>query len=676
MKPTPLTPPGSPSPAAPAPVDARRCSSGSTTALKGNLGLMAFLVLLASLPYAGILLNGFVYDDDTQVLRNPYIRNFSHLKLIFTTTVWSFRGGAQGVTNYYRPVMTCTYAACHAFFGFHAAGFHLASLAINAAAVCLVFVVARRIFHDRSLALLSAALFALHPIHTEAVDWIAAVTDLEAALFLLLAFWCFLNLESAKGKRWAMWQVTMLAGYVLALLSKESAAVLPALAVLYEHACREDRRQTSFSTKIGRYAGLWLALAAYLVARTHFLGAFAPVAPRRNAAFNEIALSALALAGHYVEKMFWPVRLCAAYVFPASLAALLPRILVGLAVIVICALLMAYFWELDRRVFFACAWFFITLAPVLNIRWMPDFAFAERYLYLPSVGFCWVMGWLGLKLWRWCSAQGIRWKLAAFTLAGGLTLLMIIRIAIRSQDWKNDLAFYQSTLAASPRALMIRNDLGNSYWDQEDIADAARQWEAAYQIDPNAIYVLDNLGLLRLKQKRYEEASVFFERSLAVSPDDEGAHTGLGETYAALGQKQKAEEELLAAIKLAPLDVRPRVRLGELYFDEARYSEACAQFQASNRSMPTPRAEYGLGLAEWMRGDRVDAESAFKSALQIDPGGARPHFMLGLFYGATGRMADGIREYQAGLRVDPSDKSAQVALAKLQAQAANTKERR
>ncbi|HEV2419190.1 MAG TPA: tetratricopeptide repeat protein [Terriglobia bacterium] len=633
--------------------------------------LLAFLVALASLPYLNILFNGFVYDDDLQVLRNPYVRNFGHLKQIFTTTVWSFQGGAQGITNYYRPVMTLTYALCHALFGFSAAGFHLASIAIHVAVVCLMFAVASRIFKDRAVAFLAAALFALHPIHTEAVDWIAAVTDLEAAFFFLLAFWFFLGLRETGGKRWAVLQAAMLASYLLAVLSKESAAVLPVIAVIYEHSCREDRQDASFLVKLRRYGGLWLALAAYLAARIHFLGAFAPIAARRGLSFNAIVLSAVALTGHYIEKLFWPVRLCAAYVFPATLGALLPRIFAGLAVTVICVLLMVYFWKRERRVFFGLIWFFVTLAPVLNVGWMPDFAFAERYLYLPSVGFCWVLGWLGLKFWRKCVAEGVAWKRAAATFACVLAVLMITRIMIRGRDWKNDLTFYQSTLSVSPNALMIRNDLGNYYWDHGDFADAGEQWEKAYQLQPSATYVLDNLGLLRLRQKRYEEAVIFFERTLSVTPKDEGAHTGLGMAYSAMGMKQKAEQELLAAIKLAPLDVRPRVNLGELYFDEGRYAEACAQFQASNRSMPTTRASYGLGLAEWMRGDRTSAESAFKTALQIDPAGARPHFMLGLFYGATGRLAEAIREYQAGLQRDPGDQKALAALAKLQGQAAS-----
>ncbi|MGH9342857.1 MAG: glycosyltransferase family 39 protein, partial [Terriglobia bacterium] len=468
---------------------ARRPWPGVFSSLASDRWLLALLVIAASLPYANILLNGFVYDDDIQVLRNPYVRDLHHLKQIFTTTVWSFQGGAQGVTNYYRPVMTLTYAFCHTLFGFRAAGFHLVSIVINAAVVFLVFAVARRIFQDRGMAFLAAALFALHPVHTEAVNWIAAVADLEAAFFVLLAFWFYLSLRGATGKRWAALQAAMLASYALALLSKESAAVLPVLAAIYEHACREDRQDASFPVKLRRYGALWLVLAAYLAVRIRLLGAFAPVAPRHNLSFNEVALSALALEGHYVEKVFWPIRLCAAYVFPANLGALAPRILAGFAVTAACALLMVYFWKRERQVFFGFVWFFVTLAPVLNVRWMPDFAFAERYLYLPSAGFCWVLGWLGLKLWRKCGAAGWAWERAAAALACILAVLMIIRITVRGHDWKNDLTFYKSTLKVSPDALVIRNNLGNYYWDHGDLANAGQQWEKAYQLRPNATYV-------------------------------------------------------------------------------------------------------------------------------------------------------------------------------------------
>ncbi len=154
--------------------------------------VLGVLALLAALPYANTLFNAFVYDDNTQVLNNPYIQNFGHLREIFTTTVWSYVG-VQGVTNYYRPMMTLGYLLCHQLFGPLAYGFHLVNVLLHAGVTCALFLLTVRLFGHRGLAFVAAGLFALHPVHTESVAWVAAVTDLELTFFYLLTFWFFLG---------------------------------------------------------------------------------------------------------------------------------------------------------------------------------------------------------------------------------------------------------------------------------------------------------------------------------------------------------------------------------------------------------------------------------------------------------------------------------------------------
>ena len=118
--------------------------------------LIPVLILCGLLPYTNILVNGFVYDDNTQVLNNPYIQNFHHLREIFSTNVWSYVG-AQGVSNYYRPLMTFGYLICYQLFGPLAYGFHLASILIHAAVVVMVFKVTGRMFGNPELAFVAAA---------------------------------------------------------------------------------------------------------------------------------------------------------------------------------------------------------------------------------------------------------------------------------------------------------------------------------------------------------------------------------------------------------------------------------------------------------------------------------------------------------------------------------------
>jgi hypothetical protein len=136
-----------------------------------DLTLIAFLAVGAALPYLNTLRNGFVSDDEMQVLHNPYIRNFHHLVRIFTTPVSPYVG--VKMPNYYRPLMNVGYLLCYQVFGPHAFGFHLVNIVLHGVVVCAVFLLTKRMFQDCNLALMAAVLFAIHPIHSEAIAWIA-----------------------------------------------------------------------------------------------------------------------------------------------------------------------------------------------------------------------------------------------------------------------------------------------------------------------------------------------------------------------------------------------------------------------------------------------------------------------------------------------------------------------
>src|SRR6516164_10873646 len=235
---------------------------------------MGFLFLVALLPYVNTLRNGFVYDDEEQVLSNPYIRDFHHLREIFTTDVLSYQGFSVSA-NYYRPMMNFGYLLCFRVFGPRAYAFHLVNLLLHGFVVILLFAVTKRMFRNSALAFVAAILFALHPIHTESVDWIAAVTDLELTFFVLLTFGLFLRLDRPQPSRHGLTQLGMAVSFALAAISKEQALTLPLLATLYEHAYREDRNQTTIVQKFARYGALWVLTVVYLVLRVRFLGTLA-----------------------------------------------------------------------------------------------------------------------------------------------------------------------------------------------------------------------------------------------------------------------------------------------------------------------------------------------------------------------------------------------------------------
>jgi len=633
---------------------------------KQMAGYILILVALALLPYLNSLRNSFVYDDFDQVLVNPYLRNFHHLREIFTSSVWSFLGDFRGSTNYYRPVMSLGYLFCYQLFGPRAPGFHLASLLANVGVVLLVFFVTLRMFRSASVALVAGCIFALHPIHSEAVDWIAAVTELELALFYLLTFWCFLASARPAGKISAPLQIAMAGSFVLTLLSKEQALTLPLLAALYEHFFREDRTETTRAQKVMRYAPLWLLGAAYLALRARYLGGFAPHLERSAFGTKDLAIAALALFGRYCCKLVWPAELCAYYLFPTHVAVLRPWALGGVAALAICALTFVVLWKSNRQAAFGVVWVLVTLAPVLNVRWMTSNPFAERYLYLASVGFCWIVGWAGVRGWERLSARRSQWRVVLPVAAGLIAALCVLRIVTRNRDWRDNLTFYTATLAVSPNAYYIHNNLGIVYWDQGNIPAAEKEWRTALRLAPGSEYVLHNLGLVANAEKRYPEAENLFLRALALQPNYMDAHLDLGKTYEATGLLKQAEAHLLTAERLAPLSVRAHNALSEFYFDQRQLRESEAEARRSVEIEPTPQGDWDLGLAEWLKGDRNGAESAFLNAEALNPSSSRAHFMLGLFYMDSGRNADAIREYRAGLQLDPSNAEALANLQKLE----------
>src|SRR5271169_4380543 len=127
--------------------------------------LVALLLLVTLACYVNILASSFVYDDDQQILQNPYVKSWHYLPQIFGTTVWSFVGQA-GATNYYRPLMTLSFLVLWHVFGALPFGFHLFSILMNALVVFLVFDTGCKLFHDHRIAWISAVIFAVHPVHT------------------------------------------------------------------------------------------------------------------------------------------------------------------------------------------------------------------------------------------------------------------------------------------------------------------------------------------------------------------------------------------------------------------------------------------------------------------------------------------------------------------------------
>jgi protein O-mannosyl-transferase len=630
------------------------------------------LVLLAAVPYLNSLFDDFVYDDRLQILANPYVHSFRYLGKIFGNTVWTFEG-AQGVTNYYRPLMSLAYLVCYKLFGPIPFGFHLLNLALHICIVVLLFAVTRKLFGDPLLAAVAAGLFALHPIHTESVAWIAGLTDLELSFFFLLTFLFYLRLDRPKTERNASWtsQLAVLVCYALALLSKEQALMLPLLAAAYEHFYRPQRANTPLRVKLGRYVPLFLMAAGYVAFRVLLLGGFAPSVSRPNLSWSAVLLSAVTLVGGYLGKLLWPVHLSAFYVFHASRSLRDPRVLAGMGGLLVCLLLFVWLWRRARAVSFAFLWMGATLGPVLNARWMPAQVFAERYLYLPSVGFCWLLGWASARLWRVSAAEiSSPRRYLRGAVPAALVFVAVLygaRTVRRNRDWRSEEALYRKTLQQEPDAQIIRTNLGVVDWERGDPAAAEREWTRALGPAPPYVSTLNDLAMARALEKRYSDAIRLYQQAARKRPKFMAPHKNLATVYVDLGRPKDAEREFRIAVTLAPLNTEARNAYGHFLLGQGRLAEAQKQFALSIQADDNADAEEGLGEILWRAGNLQGARKAFQAALALDPFFTKAHFGLGEVAARQGHPQEAMREYRAGLNTDPHNSEALTALRQLTA---------
>jgi hypothetical protein len=481
------------------------------------LGLLTFAA------YANSLADGFITDDQFQILNNPVVTGSRSIASALGSGVWAFLG-YRG--NYYRPLQFLIYGLTYRAFGPSAFAFHLLMVVLHAANTALVYSLARRLFSGRApgAAWVAAALFALHPIHTEAVNWIAALPDVLVTTFALAGVLWFAAQEAAPNA----WQILAhCAIFFAALLSKETGAMLLPLYAGYQW-LRGGRRNWAM------YAGMLGMFALYLALRIHALGGLAPAQGTFNhLGGGEFAMSAIVILAQYCVALVWPFGLNFFHVFHAvtGLSWQLAASLAALGAIAWAAVR----YRRERVAVFAVIWMAASIAPALNISGVGQNVFAERYLYLPSVGFAILAGlflaWFaGVRpAWAWPAAAAI---LLAFS---GETIL-------RNRDWKDDFTLLQVTLRQSPNSGYLHNLMAGAWVQRDQFQRALAEQILAVKFEPRSAVFHKNLANILLGRDP-RAAAREFAAAIAIQPESAELHGDLALAYEAMGEEAKAAEE-------------------------------------------------------------------------------------------------------------------------------------
>jgi hypothetical protein len=530
--------------------------------------------LLGALAYAGTLRAGFVYDDWTYVAGNPDLAGgLSRVPRLFVESFPSYAPERA----LYRPLTAATYALERAGGPADAARSHAVNVLLAAAVTLAAHGVLRRIL-DPAAALGGTLLFAVHPVHAEAVAWVTGRSELLAALFALAAVaWGLDVLRGGGASRAAGAGVFAL----LALLSKESGAVaLPLLAAAA--ALVPGVRPGRASLALGAVAaGVLVGLAL----RSAALGAFAPAAAERVGAPDLAGRLPLvvAAAGEHLRLLGapWPLHVERMPEPPATWSD--PAVVAGLGVLAAGAALTFALRRRRAALLLAC-WPPLALLPVAHVVPIGE-TVAERFLLTPSLGAC---GLVGAALASPGRALRIRVGALAALVALGWTLSLA-----RAGVWGSETALWTDAARRVPESAGVWAGLGDAHAHDGRPGDAIPQYRAALRRDPGL--TVARLGLAQALDEtgRPDEALAETERAVAADPRHAPALNNLGVRLARAGRGEEAREMFRRAVEAAP-GYAPALRNAALAAAEAgRDAEArelLSRARAADPALP--------GLAE------------------------------------------------------------------------------
>lgn len=557
-------------------------------------------VVTALLTYSTTLGNGFAfYDDYDQILRNPFVRaHFSFgqlLKNVFGTDLGAYL--FEGVrTNYYRPLMMLIFRAECRLWGTTAWPYHLVSVALHALVTLLVFLIVRELVAGaraassgaRSSALhaasVGALLFAIHPLHTEAVAWLAVLPELVFTAFYLFAFLAYLRAQSDDCRNRGLWLWSGSGALLLACLAKEMGITLPLL--LAVHALLFAGPPKKAAVVQARWAApFWISAAAYMLVRYLGLGRRLGLGVVSAASWKATVLSGLSLHGRYWSKLLVPYPLSLSHPFRPTNSIGEPYLWLGLAALAAAGWL---FWKGSRAAAFAILWVPLTLLPVLNVRGLGEFPFAERYAYLPSVGLALLAAvvYAGVEPRLALLAPRAKWVLGGLAVTIALTLAALS--VARALKWQDQIALYNEGLERAPDARLYLT-LARALIAEGRLTEAIPQFERArfYARDPARItYAHNGMGGVFLDLGNLEAAEIELRRALNNNPHYHYARYNMALLRARQGNFVAAREELAQCLRTNP------------YFAEAYLLEA------------------RIAIA---RGDRASARRSLENAVRVDP---------------------------------------------------------
>lgn len=490
---------------------------------KKEIWFPIILILAVFVAYSNIYNFEFLYDDEFLIIKNRFLTSFEYLGSIFTT---SSTGGAGYVDSFYRPLQILFYLIIEQLFGQETWAHHFLNISLHAVNTVLVYTLAKKMKLQPITAVLCAAIWGLHPLHTEAVTYMSATADPLHTLFILSGLIVAVPTFSTRRLAYAM------GFFILALLSKESAIVFPALLfTMVYFFSKKHRHWKSYLPTLP----FWIMSGIYFVLRMTLLNFNNDLSMyKQSNIYSENILyrlyTFLATLPSYAELIFWPHGLHIDRQFPVFTSFLLMPVILG-TLLTLCAAAASYKW---RWFAWATLWFVASYVPQSGVLIPVNSMFLEHWMYLPLIGFVLCLG-AGLEKLR--KPQKL-WQALAVVVALTLGFLTFQQ----NWMWENPTTLYSRILTFNPSADRVRHNLAMAYSDRGDLDLALEQYSIVLKTTPTYHQTYHNMARIYLQKGDWEKAESHFLKAISIKPDFFPSYASLAELYYKKGDMQKAEE--------------------------------------------------------------------------------------------------------------------------------------
>jgi tetratricopeptide (TPR) repeat protein len=609
-----------------------------------KLGLICLLIaVLIAILYLDALDNHFTNWDDGMIYQNSTIRDLSWkgIKRIF----------AYQRANTYQPIRMLSYAVDYKFWKLNPTGYRITNILFYILTCIMVFHILKLLsLHLRNnappnshgrVAIFGALLFAAHPVHVEAVTWLAARKEVLQGFFFFLAFYLYLKGTKKEGGEKLLFLTFVLFSFLLATLSKPSAIVFPAVLFIYEislnksKSIRPDHGWMDFVKRhwlIIIFSVVISILFTYILMKVMWdAGGIKPY--RGGTFFNNLLISFYAFL-YNIKLLIFTINYSAAYTIPASNPILSIRTLGFIGITFLLFGLSLWSLKKTKIFFFSFFFFFITLLPYLNIIPISTIL-ADRYVFIASFSFCFLLG-IGFD--KFYCLKGKRFSENFFKILATAIFLFILfgyswMTVRQNQIWENSYTLWADAVEKYPesntanalmgvvymdlrmdekaakyleKAVQIlpydyqsRNNLGIVYGNLGEFEKGLRELKTAIWLKPDDDIMKINLSVLYQKQKEYEKSEEVLRFLLSKNPKNANLHFRLGLLYKEMGRYEDAISELTKAMELAPHIINPYEALGNIYLCKFNNIEK-ARFYFKKGIEAAPKAKSKVETLRWM----------------------------------------------------------------------------